>query len=175
MLSALSIAGIGTLLWHPEEVYSLGFQLSFIVTIAFALFARWRPTHERAFREVVKQRFRDGFRASLVVSLSAFPIVAYSIGVVSVLGLIANMMVFGCLPLMVTAGFVSHLLWLCSPSLGQGAAIVAITPLADWIIFCSRLMSPGWGTVSLQGFSGYWLVIYYGAWLAVYRRSVVQP
>jgi ComEC/Rec2-related protein len=174
-LSALCLSGTVILLWKPESVFGIGFQLSFMVAAAFSLFYHTRSEMKSDWKQIFLKRVREFTSASAVVALSAYPLVAYGIGVISLGGLIANFLVFWSVPLIICGSFLSHGLWLVSPPVGEGAAIYVLRPLCSWIIGCAQMGSFRIGSIAVPGFSGYWLVLYYGAWALAYRRRVVHP
>ena len=174
--SALSLAGLGYLLWRPESLYSLSFQLSMIVVGSVALFyRRERETKEKGIRESLIRFAKEFARLSSVVLLASTPLVAYYLGVVSLPSAFANLMVCWATPLLVASAFTSHAVSLLLPVVGEAMAHIVLTPLSHWVYAVSGLMGSGWGAIRVPDFSGLWLVIIYGAWFMTYRRRVVQP
>ncbi len=174
-VSALCLSGTGVLLWRPETVFGLGFQLSFLVALGFAFYFHSHPALKTDWKTLIRRRLAEFTSASLVVVFAAYPLVAYAIGVISPGGLVANLLVFWTVPMIVGASFVSHGLSVLSPILGEGAATVILSPLCDWVLNISHLASFPFASVAVPGFSGYWLAIYYGGWALVYRRRIVHP
>jgi competence protein ComEC len=174
-LSALSLSGIAYLLWRPESVYGMSFQISMIVVGSVSLFFRRDRGSPTGNREAVIRFAQEFGRLSWVVLLASTPLVAYYLGVVSLPSVFANLMVCWATPLVVAAAFVAHAVSLVLPTVGEAMANLVLTPLSHWVHGVAGLMGSGWGGVPVPDFNGLWLVIFYGAWSMTYRRRVVQP
>jgi len=174
-LSALALSGVAYLLWRPEAVYELAFQLSFVTVGCIALFFRRSPSRSAGVKDDLTRWGRDFLRVSGVILLATTPLIAYYLGVVSVVSVFANLLVFWCLPLIVGIAFVSHASWLVAPPLGEAIASRLLASLAHWIFGVLDRLGDGSWTLQVPGFSPLWLVAFYGAWLMTYRRRIVRP
>lgn len=174
-LSALSLAGFAYLLWRPEAVYQMAFQLSFVTVACLALFF-YRSPGKGAERGGDLVRFtKDIVRFSWVMVLATTPLIAYYIGSISVVTVFANLMLCWCLPLVVGTAFVAHCVSLLFVALGDAIASSVLAPMCHWIYAVVGSAGGVTGMVSVPSFSAYWLVAFYGAWLMTYRRRIVQP
>lgn len=174
-LSALSLSGIAYLLWRPQEVYGMAFQLSFVTVGCIALFFPRTPVVSAGWKPQLIRVTNDFLMVSAIVVLAVTPLVAYYLGVISVSSVLANIMLCWSLPLIVGAGFFAHAVSIGLPSVGDAIAGHCLSPLANWVYGVLSWLGDGSGTVQVPSFSALWLVAYYGAWLMTYRRRVDQP
>jgi len=174
-LSALSIGGICYLIWRPEAVYSLAFQLSFITVAAVALFFRRSPETHASPRSQIARHITDFLKLSGVVSMATMPMVAYTLGVVSLVAVFANLLVYWCLPFLVAIAFSAHATSLVLPQMGGAIASIFLTPISHFIYTVLGWLGDESTSLQAPAFSAYWLVALYGAWAMTYRRRVVQP
>jgi competence protein ComEC len=174
-LSALSISGIAYLLWRPDAIYGMPFQLSFVAVAAIAIFFRRSASKgSDPHSEFVRITY-DCLRLSAIILIATTPLIAYYLGMVSTVSVIANLMLWWCLPLAVGIAFCAHGIALVVPSLGDAIASHFLGPLTGWIDWVLGSLGSGFGSMQVPGFSPFWLLAFYGAWLMTYRRRVVQP
>jgi ComEC/Rec2-related protein len=174
-LSALSVSGILYLLWRPESVFGMAFQLSFVTVACIALFFQRTPPVTHSWKDEVIRLSNEFLKLSAIVVLATAPLVAYYLGVFSVISIFANLMTCWTMPLIVTTAFFAHGLSLGVPSLGDAVATHFLSPLTGWVYGALDLMGDGSGAIQVPHFNALWLVAFYGAWLMTYRRAVVQP
>ena len=173
-ISALAMSALGYLMWRPESIYSMAFQLSLLVVGAVGLFYHRDRAATLNFKDSMKREVNQMVRLSAVVLLASWPLVAYYLGVISLPSLFGNIAVCWTAPVIVTTAFGGHLFSLIQPSVGQGAASVILPLFTHFIYAVSGWMGSGWGSIQVPDFNGLWLLIYYGAWSMTYRRRVVQ-
>ncbi len=103
----LLVSGGGMLLWEPNWLLSISFQLSFLATFGVVIVA---PVVER-YVQWLPEFFRQDFAVSVAAQLTTMPIIAYNFNQLSVVGVVVN-----CL-----------LLWVVSPVMivGAGALVVS--------------------------------------------------
>ena len=174
-LSALCLAGTCYLLWRPEAVFAMGFQFSFITAGFVALFYNRSRITPKTLKGAFIRSAKEFVNLMSVILLATTPLIAYYLGVVSVTSLFANILLCGCVPVMVTVAFMGHALSFLVPALGDAIATHLLTPIAGWVSTTIGWLGDGTGRVDVPAFSAFWLVAFYGAWLMTYRRRVVQP
>lgn len=120
----IGVAGYLMLLYQPNWLFSISFQLSFLATFGVLVVA--------PLMEVLFKRLPELFRQDLAVSTSAqlmtWPIIAANFGQLSILGIISNVMVLWTVSLIMLFGSV-------------GVLIASLFPgLENWILFIPKLL-----------------------------------
>jgi competence protein ComEC len=174
-LSALALSGIAYLLWRPDSVYGMAFQVSFVTVACISLFYRRSSATRVTLRAEIVRYTKEFLSLSGIVVLASAPLIAYYLGVISMVSVFANLLVCWSLPLIVAVAFFGHGVSLLAPAVGDSIASHFLGPLCDWIYRVLDGMGRGFGTLDVPSFSGVWLLAFYGAWLMTYRRRVVQP
>lgn len=173
-LSSLSWAGVVILVWNPHQLFTAGFQLSFMAVLALILFVpsitdwtdRWGamkwPTRAAG--------------VSVLVWLAVSPIIGAHFGRVSLVGPLANIPAVAALPvttaLSLTAG-----LW---PSEAPGSAVcgrLAGASLAATLNISEWANTPRWSSVEWSPAGIVPLGIFYGALFALWnpkRRPIPE-
>ncbi|MEM9915776.1 MAG: ComEC/Rec2 family competence protein [Planctomycetota bacterium] len=177
----LSLAALIVLAWRPSDLFSPGFQLSFVTVWALLRFtqpvSRWiwpDSVIDSAvpgvidFRGWIARRLADVSAVSLVATATAMPMVAYHFQMVnplsvvlSVLALPALTAVLGLGYLKVLVGFVwpSGALLLSGPLRWAGGALaLLVEQAADWPGATVRLVYalPGWWVFAALGVVWWW-------------------
>lgn len=164
LLSALGLAAIVTLLWQPWTVYTPGFQLCYVTSLALAIF--WRPMKpERSHRllNVALRRVWILFRTCLVATLAALPLTAFHFGQISLAAPIAGLILAPVVPVIIGAGLIAWPLGMISTPLQAGVFRTICGPLAGWILLATDWMgNQQWCAVQVPAFNAYWMVLYYG-------------
>lgn len=127
-LNAIAISAMIVLLLVPSALYDLGFQLSFVTTIAllFSLNSDQQPSIKLIDR--FKDHSNNNFKTSLFATLGAAPLLAYHFGSVSIIGCLTNVLIIPLIPWIVSLGFVA-------------AGVVGLSPAMADLIF-TRLVQP---------------------------------
>ncbi len=116
-LNTLAVTAFAMLVYRPDWLFDISFQLSFIAVVAILI---WGIPLMRSLQ--TKRWWIDSLLATLVVgavsSIATMPLVAHSFGVVSLVGVILNPMVIFCAYIIVILAVV----WIAIP----------ITPLAEF-------------------------------------------
>ena len=174
-LSALSLAGVLCLLWNPNALFGMSFQLSFATLVMVSLF--YRPDRRNA--EDLWDEFCRGsknmMRLSGVVLAAVTPFIAYYLGVISLLSIPSNLLVGWTIPLLLGGAFTSHAISFIFPELGGQIVIHFVGPICGWIRTTSQVMDVSWGTLTVPGFHPVWILIYFGILTMMFRRRIVQP
>jgi len=140
----LGIAGLGLLIVRPQDLFDVGFQLSFVATGGILIF--YRP-----LRDLLPQKkgwYDTCIAGPLAVSLAAqattLPFIVAYFGLVSVIGLIANLIVVPLIGVGVGLGLLTVLAFACWEPLATvlNAANLLILSTA---IKCAEFMAePEW-------------------------------
>ncbi len=98
LLNALAFAAVLTLLWEPQAIMDISFQLSYGSVLAMGLFLRWREDHTPQEVETTSQaRLIRSLGLMLLLTLTTTvwtaPLVAYHFHQVAWVGLFANLVI----------------------------------------------------------------------------------
>lgn len=170
LLSALSIAVIGFLLWQPVAVYDIGFQFSAVTVAALGMFLSLPDELPTSALHRVGRLFLEGGRASLVATLASAPLAAYYFGLVSIVSIPANVLIILALPAITLTAFVAHPLSVVWPALSQGLLVLLVEPLTGWILWVAESFGNlPFAAVSTPAFSAWWLIPFYALLLMMWR------
>lgn len=169
-VSALALAAVAYLLWHPREIYSAGFQLSFVTVAGMALFL-----HVEKKEWSIRGLLLEAVRVSWVAALASAPLVAYHFGYVPAMSLPANLLVGFPASAAIVAGLAGHLVAFVFAPIGVGLLTVGGW-LAGWVSFASETLAhlPG-ATIDVPELSPYLVVLIYGLLLMTWRPRIVHP
>lgn len=171
-LSALLLAGIVYLLWQPRQIYDIGFQLSFVTVGGLILFVH---PPARAMPRILEWTY-EGVMAAWVAFAASAPLVAYHFGTVSISSIPCNLLVGVAASIVIVSAFVGHLVGLAWSGLGGFLLGWIAGSFAGWILVAVEgLGRQPWASVSVPGFSAYWLPVVYGLFLMTWRQRIVQP
>ncbi len=169
-LSSLALAGSLSLLFAPELVGDIGFQLSMVAVASLVMFARLEVT-ETAHR-FVRVGLQYGW-ASVVVSLATAPLIAYHFGAVSLVSVPANLLVLPVLSFVIGGALGAWLTWLIAPGLGEFLLRWGVEPLTGWVAqVIESVGSLPMAIVTVPEFSPYWIVACFAAMVFLWRPVV---
>jgi competence protein ComEC len=156
--TALAAAALFLLLLNPLNLFTAGFQLSFLIVLSSFTVT---PLLERVL-VFLPRWLRLTISVPLAAQLGAIPLVAYYFGFVSLPALGANLLIVPLAGVMVGLGFAAGLLGLIARSLAWAVnypnrfLVPLLLRLVGWF---SRI--PG-GNLRVGSFSPVWVFIYYG-------------
>ncbi|MGH7866641.1 MAG: ComEC/Rec2 family competence protein [Candidatus Dormibacteraceae bacterium] len=158
--TALTAAAAALLGWEPRLLADVGFQLSFLGTVAIVLFT---PPLDRRLGWLPRW-FREPFAVTVAAQLGTLPLIAGSFHIFSVISPVANALILPLLPLIVAGGLLLAPLAMI-PSLGQLVAL-PLAALLQYICQLSGLLTrvPG-SSISLPLWSPWMNLTYYLALL----------
>ncbi len=180
----LSLGALAMLLWHPMDLYSVGFHISFAVVIVCVLIlTRWREwswlhrnpdeaalrrqkTGTRRFVLRAKAVFYQFLQYSVLSWVAGLPLVAYHIGTLAPWAIPGEIFILPFVLLALQAGaakIVCTLLWPVGAAWWADAAAVPARQLQGAVFQLTKL--PG-GTVKLAT-PPVWLVVVYYALLII--------
>lgn len=163
----LLISGGGMVLWEPNWLLSISFQLSFLATFGVVVVA---PLVER-YMSRLPELFRQDFAVSLAAQLTTMPIVAINFNQLSVVGVVINCLLLWVVsPVMIVGAGALGLSWLWLPA-AQGVAwvpYILLTYFLDVVELGSRVPygSLELGESSLVFWLGYYILL--GGWIVVH-------
>ncbi|MFI5384537.1 MAG: ComEC/Rec2 family competence protein [Fimbriimonadales bacterium] len=168
--SALAASSILYLVWNPNGVYEIGFQLSSIAVLFISMFSetvKWKPGLEAWLYRTARRSVRTAMIAYVVIT----PLLAHFFGTVSLVmvpaGLLLIVLSVPIVMLAMTALPVSLLL----PSAG-GIVIKSTIPLMDLVFRVLGAFGGDQVSVIAPPFSPYWLVPFYALLLLLWRPFI---
>lgn len=168
-LSALGLAGALSLLWAPELVQDIGFQLSIVAVGSLVLFARAPDVDEFSIREWALRYLES----SLVVTAATAPLLAYHFGIVPLMSVPANMIVIPVLGVVIAGALAAWIACLVLPVVGVGILKLCVEPMTGWVaIVIERLGNLPFSSFAVPEFSAYWLLPIYVIGVLVWRPHV---
>jgi competence protein ComEC len=191
--NSFSLAWIVVLILNPTDLFTAGFQLSFLcVAVLIWGIPRWFPPRQRTpleelieeSRSVPVRLFRETLRGvgqayliTLVLGLSTAPLVAYWQNLVSPAGMLIGPAAILLTTIALLAGFMLLLLWPLGPVTIPFALIVSWSlAICEWIVSWAERMPGGCWYVGLV--PSWWIVGFYAigiTWLFVRLRSRMFP
>jgi len=148
------------LLFSPNWVFSISFQLSFLATLGLVSLA---PMIAGVLKNV-PQLLKLDLSVTLAAQALTLPVIASNFNQVSLVGVGANILVLWTIPLVMASGFLSLLVELVIPGLGQILAIVPNILLTYFIYIVELFASLPMATVRASdigviGWAGYYLLM----------------
>ena len=137
-IRALLIVAVLMVLYNPDQVlFSVSFHLSFIATLGLLLLA---PIIEHRLRRIPeKYELRGIIAATLATQLFLLPYLAYAIGEVSVIGILANMLIIPIIPIAMLFGSAVSIIALIPLPLATFLSPLAFLPLHTIILLAESL------------------------------------
>jgi competence protein ComEC len=167
-LSALGAAGALYLLWKPESIADVGFQLSFVTVAGLTLFLRIPDPPQGVLPRAVHAATAV-VRTSWVAILASSPLIAYHFGHVSLVALLANVLLAFVVAPVVLGALAA---WAVAPALPEVACglVRLIEPLVGWLFWTTDTLGGlPLAAVEVPAFGWPWLLVVYGAFLGVWR------
>lgn len=156
----LFVTGGGMLIFNPNWLLSISFQLSFLATFGVVVVA---PIFTEYLKNVPKV-LREDLAVTLAAQVLVLPVIAYNFGQISLIGILSNSLILWSIPIVMISGFISLGVGLVSLPLGQ---IIGLVPgiLLTYFIYIVEFFAklPGAGLkVEESGmvvWVGYYLLI----------------
>jgi len=171
---ALITAGFIMVIWNPKIlVFDPSFQLSFLATLALIYVV---PIVEKNLLFITnKFKLRSLISTTLATQITVLPFLVYSMGDLSVVSLLANILILPIIPLTMLIGFIASILGFISTILAWPVAY-ATHLLLGWILGVSHYLGTlSFASVKVPSFP-FWLVvlIYLGLVIFVRQKNLSQ-
>jgi len=165
-LNTVLLAACSLVLWDPEVVISLSFQLSFIAVL-FIGFAVEKGAHEEtAGRQVnrLSTFLRNALRLTLAATIGTAPLVAYHFHYLSVISPFANLLVAPLIGFVVVPlALISSFLYLFTGTYLFAPIISAATTLSLWLV--RGMAKIPYADVAVPAFPLVLIFLFYAAFL----------
>ncbi len=160
VLRALMFSGMVMLVWNPYLLMNdPGFQLSFLATLGLILFSPHIEKHLVFIPE--KYGMRSLLTATLSTQVVVLPLLLYHTGMVSLIGVITNMLVLPMVPTAMILTFVTGVCGLLSDTLGIAVGYSAYLSLQYVIVVAEICARVPFATVTIATFPSWGLVVAY--------------
>ena len=137
---ALCLAAIIMLMENPMVLaFDIGFQLSFIATLALIYVSPIVSTYIRFIPESFQ--FREIISTSISTQIFILPFVLYSMGEISIISLVTNLLVLPLVPLSMFGGFVAGMAGFINISLATIVSFPA-TAILSWMVYVVSFFGP---------------------------------
>jgi|GEM_PF-418857 len=172
--NGLLIAGAGMLVFNPLLIrYDVGFQLSFLATLALLVFARHFETF--AFFRHWYGKFSALFLTTVVIELFTLPVIVSTFSTFSFVAPFANAIILPLVPLAMFVGIGVVAFVALAPGLGFLLTPIVWLPLAAIIRLAEGAASLPWAALDgLDIGTGFTLVWYVGIGVAVYSLEKLR-
>ena len=167
VLRALMLAGLVMLAINPFLLlYDIGFQLSFVATLALILAA---PIVERWFLFVPSWGgVREFLVATVTTQLCVTPLILYQIGQVSLVAVLANVLILPVVSVAMLLTFLAGVISFVSVSLGMVVGAGAYVSLSYILATAKALAGLPFAVVTVPAFSPLVLGLVYGVVVVIW-------
>ncbi len=150
-LYALLLSGYGMVLYDPQLVFDIGFQLSFSATLGLILL---KPLFGRS------KLFTEDITTTIAAQIATLPILLTNFGTYSLVSIVVNALVLWTVPILMVIGGAGAAVGFVSESLGTIILYLAIPFLFYFEYIVNLFGGIGWG-ISLERFPWEWAASYY--------------
>ncbi len=172
-LSAFGLSGIVHLLWYPEGLYQVSFQLSHLGSLSLLLFSPEIHTYRSSFIEFIKDKVYSFVNSSIMLSLVSAPILAFHFGSISIVSVLANLLILWVVPMII---LLTLLAWGCSyffTNIAQFICSSLVEPLMGWILFVIHSLSKfNYCILYVPKFSFVWVMLFYCCIFILWRPRI---
>lgn len=166
----LSLAATAILVWQPQALFDVGYQLSVVSVLSILVFVPYLPCPALLRRHVLSRQVFAFVSVSVVAQVGTAPLVAYHFHAVPVYGLLGNLVAVPAASLLLVFGLLFFLLPWWRPFVADAVHVVSES-LLTVLRQLGRL--PG-ASLSFQPSVG-WTICAYFAFLAVALSLTERP
>lgn len=164
LLSAAGFAALGQMLLDPWAIFDIGFYLSFVTVAALALYM------PKGVPGTWRSRIIRSIQASAIATVAAAPIVAYSFGSVSIIGIVANLLIELAILPMVALGLLVWPLWIVVPTAAETLLRSFVSPASAYVHgVVDTLARIPFATIDVPPFPAWLIPAFYAACLLGWR------
>lgn len=170
-LSMLGLTAVVMMIWMPEVIFEMNFQLSFLSVAMLTMFGTIPRMPERIHvGHWAWFSLRTVAMATLTVTVGLLPVLALYSGVTSWTSVLANVLIVPLLPVLIGSAVFGWALSAVLPGLGGLWMEHAVAPFTGWLIsVVDRLGKPEWAVIPWPEFHPLWLVPYFFFLLLYWR------
>lgn len=159
------VAG-GMLLYNPNWLLSISFQLSFLATFGVIVVAPIILEHLK----IVPNILRQDLGVTLAAQAMVLPVIAYNFGQISLVGILVNSLILWVIPIVMAVGFIVLVMGAVSSFLGSLVGLVPAVLLTYFIYlveFFAKVPGASFniGETGVVMWVGYYLMLGAGVWM----------
>jgi competence protein ComEC len=172
-LSAVSLAGVLSLLLWPSAILEVGFWLSYAAVFGLILYLPLPEDSEDRRAVRVRKWIRSTAYASLIAFLATLPIVASVFGEVPLFGVVVNLLVLPVVPLVILVSLIGFGFSLFVPAVGGWLLANIASPLSGWILMIVESTGgQSWSAVSVPWIAPVWTAVFYLLAILIWRPKI---
>lgn len=156
-LFALFITGWGMVMYQPENLTGISFQLSFLSTLGIIMI---KPLIERVFTIRFLGLVKDDLTTTLAAQIATFPLMIASFGAYSLLTLPVNLLILWTIPFLMILGVGSTILAIVVPLLAKPLILLSYPFLAYFAVVIDLSEKYKW-VVEFDSIPGAFICGYY--------------
>lgn len=175
-ISIVCFSAIATLLWSPQSVWDIGFQLSFVSVLGLVLFMSTDHPPMSSAWEVLRFNGMQLVKSSFVATMFSLPLLAYHFGQFSLIGIVSNLFVVPVLPCLTLTALGAWMISGIAPGLANFLMVGVVQPLTQWMQWVIQVFGNlPTGAFEVQKFSPWWLLLVYGLMISLWRPTRRAP
>lgn len=166
----LTLAALIMLIYQPNWIYSVSFQLSFLATIGVVVLAPELLKRLKFMPDIIRQ----DLGVTLAAQLMVLPIIASNFHQISLIGILVNSLILWTIPIILVSGIITLLAVVINPLLGQ---ILALVPgvFLTYFTYLVNFFNTNWssfyvGRTNFILWTGYYLLIF-GIFSLIKKRN----
>ncbi|SDF29137.1 competence protein ComEC [Thermoanaerobacter thermohydrosulfuricus] len=157
-INSLSFAAFVILIFNPLMLWDVGFQLSFVATLAILYF--YKPIREKL--SMLNPQIRDLVALTLSAQIGTIPFTMYYYHYISIISLLSNIVIVPLANIAVVLGFLSAMIGLIFPPLSYFINYINI-PVVEAILYITKLFNSfPYASINTIVPPLYVIVLYYG-------------
>jgi competence protein ComEC len=159
LLASISIAATIMVIFDPDALADLGFQLSFMAMLGIATLAE--PLFALTKRPKIPRFLGIAIAVSLAAQTATIPLVALSTGEISTVALPATLVAGVALPPLMITGIAAGMFGAIFPPLAIPLGLL-VWPFASWILWWVEFLGNlSWAWEDVSWANPLWVVVYY--------------
>ncbi|HAA64131.1 MAG TPA: MBL fold metallo-hydrolase, partial [Thermoanaerobacter sp.] len=157
-INSLSFAAFVILIFNPLMLWDVGFQLSFVATLAILYF--YKPIREKL--SMLNPKIRELVALTLSAQIGTIPFTMYYFHYISIISLLSNIVIVPLANIAVVLGFLSAMIGLIFPPLSYFINFINI-PVVEVILYITKLFNSfPYASINTIVPPLYVIVLYYG-------------
>lgn len=170
-LNSVAAAALAILVFSPNSLFGVGFQLSFITVVSLLVF--YKAFDVKFPGNKILNYLCTTFVTSLVAMVTTIILTAYYFNTLSLLSMFSNVLIMPLIPVFMVLGALAIVL------LAMGGGIAGLSQVIDWIVDAIETVAGWMSTISPSSGNVYFtwvaVVVYYSVlillFLWIYKRN----
>ncbi|HMS54004.1 MAG TPA: ComEC/Rec2 family competence protein [Fimbriimonadaceae bacterium] len=172
-MTALAASALVYLVFVPQAIYDIGFQLSYTTVAAISMFVPNLDWTKPGLVERALLVVRSGFQVGLAAAAGSAPLIAYHFGNVSLISPVANLAIAPSVAIIIIPAMAAFFMGMVIPLAAQVVMSAFVIPGVKYLLtMLAWFSSIPFAEVQVPGFNGIWLVPLYAGMLLLWRERV---